>query len=129
MFWWNLTWQEVYLEIESLRLDFLRGNHLGHLGFNRGFFKNNASLTPSHSHTSAPFSLTLFLHSVYFTFITFADHPLLSLSLFHIILELLKKIEALLFFEIGLCFWVFGFVYICCGIGLCFWVCLYLLRI
>ena len=34
-------------------------------------------------------------------------------------IELLKKIEALLFFEIELV----------CGIGLCFWVCLYLLRI
>ena len=35
------------------------------------------------------------------------------------LIELLKKIEALLFFEIELV----------CGIGLCFWVCLYLLRI
>ena len=47
---------------------------------------------------------------------------------FEFLIELLKKIETLLFFEIGLCFWVFGFVYICCGIGLCFWVCLYLMR-
>ena len=35
------------------------------------------------------------------------------------LIELLKKIEALLFFEIELV----------CGIGLYFWVCLYLLRI
>ena len=35
------------------------------------------------------------------------------------LIELLKKIEILLFFEIELA----------CGIGLCFWVCLYLLRI
>ena len=34
------------------------------------------------------------------------------------LIELLKKIEALLFFEIELV----------CGIGLCFWVCLYLLK-
>ena len=48
---------------------------------------------------------------------------------FEFLIELLKKIEALLFFEIGLCLWVSGFVYICCGIGFCFLVCLYLLRI
>ena len=48
---------------------------------------------------------------------------------FEFLIELLKNIEALLFFEIELCLWVSGFVYICCGIGLCFLVCLYLLRI
>ena len=40
---------------------------------------------------------------------------------FEFLIELLKKIEALLFFEIGLCFWV-------CLYLLCFWVCLYLMR-
>ena len=48
---------------------------------------------------------------------------------FEFLIELLKKIEALLFFEIGLCLWVSRFVYICYGIELCFLVCLYLLRI
>ena len=43
---------------------------------------------------------------------------------FKFLIELLKKIEALLFFEFGLCFWDTGFVYIWCGIRLCCWVCL-----
>ena len=99
--------------------------------------RSPSSLTQSIWHSS-PSTKDLIKHSevyrglikkLWFQFVFF------YFGCFEFLIELLKKIETLLFFEIGLCLWVFGFVYIavesdyvswfvyiCWGFNLLYWV-------